>query len=85
MAGLSGDQQLATLSCVLLKKYFLDWKSTANLSEQVLNQLKSAVEATLDIESQPMSLLKPKGDVLSKIYAKLEKKSDFLMYLAALS
>ena len=32
-----------------------------------------------------MALLKPKGDVLSKIYAKLEMKDAFFQYLTTLS
>ena len=60
-------------------------RATANLSEQDLTALKTAIEGTLDFESQPMSLLKPKGDVLSKIYAKLEKKDVFVQYLLSLS
>lgn len=75
---------MATLCCVLLKKYFLDLRAQASLSPSDLEQLKGAIEGSLDFENQPMLLLKRKGDVLSKIYAKLEKKDVFVQYLVTL-
>ena len=72
------------MSCVLLKKYFLDLRAQAELSATDLEQLKSAIEGSLDFEGQPMVLLKRKGDVLSKIYSKLEKKDVFVQYLVTL-
>ena len=49
-----------------------------------MESLKTAVESSLDFENQPMILLKRKGDVLTKIYAKLEKKDVFVQYLVTL-
>lgn len=49
-----------------------------------LEQLKTAIEGSLDFEGQPMVLLKRKGDVLSKIYSKLNKKDMFVQYLVTL-
>ena len=70
--------EVATLCCVLLKKYFLDIRAQAELSAEDLEQLKAAIEGSLDFEGQPMVLLKRKGDVLSKIYSKLNKKDVFV-------
>jgi hypothetical protein len=39
--------------------------------------MKTTVMATLDF-SQPMKLLKRKGDIISKIYSKQEKNEDLL-------
>ena len=84
IAGLATSTEVATLCCVLLKKYFLDIRAQAELSAADLEQLKSAIESSLDFDGQPMVLLKRKGDVLSKIYSKLEKKDVFVQYLVTL-
>ena len=84
IAGLTTSTEVATLCCVLLKKYFLDLRAQASLSNEDLEQLKGAIEGSLDFENQPMVLLKRKGDVLSKIYSKLEKKDVFVQYLVTL-
>jgi len=84
IAGLATSTEVATLCCVLLKKYFLDIRAKATLSGEDLEQLKGAIEGSLDFENQPMVLLKRKGDVLSKIYSKLEKKDVFVQYLVTL-
>ena len=84
IAGLTTSTEVATLCCVLLKKYFLDVRSQANLSAADLEGLKAAIEGSLDFDNQPMVLLKRKGDVLSKIYSKLEKKDVFVQYLVTL-
>ena len=84
ITGLTASTDVATLCCVLLKKYFLDLRAKAELSAADLEQLKTAIEGTLDFEGQPMLLLKRKGDVLSKIYAKLDKKDVFVQYLVTL-
>ena len=60
------------MSCILLKKYYLDIKATATLNEADLEAFKQAVNASLDFSNQTISLLKRKGDVLSKIYSKLD-------------
>ena len=84
IASLSQSTEVATLCCVLLKKYFLDERSKANLTAEDLEGLKTAIEGSLDFENNPMLLLKRKGDVLSKIYTKLEKKDVFVQYLVQL-
>ena len=60
------------MSCILLKKYFLDFKSTAELNDTDLEAFKQAVSASIDFSTQSISLLKRKGDVLSKVFAKLK-------------
>jgi len=84
IAGLTASIEVATLCCVLLKKYFLDFRAQASLSDTDLEQLKAAIEGSLDFENQPLVLLKRKGDVLSKIYSKLNKKDVFVQYLVTL-
>ena len=75
---MTASTEVAILCCVLLKKYFLDVRATASLSNEDLESLKTAIEGSLDFEQQPLLLLKRKGDVLSKIYSKLEKKDVFV-------
>lgn len=76
--GLAKDspQEVATLSCVLLKKYFLDARpgqdfQVTELSADDIQQLLQSVVQTLDFDTQPLLLLKRKGEVLAKLYSKL--------------
>ena len=73
------------MSCVLLKKYYLDIKATAELNNGDLETFKQAVLASIDFNAQPIALLKRKGDVLSKIYSKLNQNGEFLTQLEAYS
>jgi hypothetical protein len=68
-----------------MKKYFLDNRATTILGDSDLENLRNAVLSSMDFEKQPLSLLKRKGDVLSKIYAKLNKSEMLLAYLVQLS
>jgi len=82
---LVGKFEVASLCCVLMKKYFLDNRATTILGDSDLENLRNAVLSSMDFEKQPLSLLKRKGDVLSKIYAKLNKSEMLLAYLVQLS
>ena len=73
------------MSCILLKKYYLDIKATAELNNADLEAFKQAVNASIDFNTQPIALLKRKGDVLSKIYSKLSQNGEFLTQLEAYS
>jgi hypothetical protein len=83
--GLGGKFEVASMCCVLLKKYFLDSRATTELADQDLENLRNALLESIDLEKQPLSLLKRKGDVLSKIYAKLKKTEMLLAYLVQLA
>jgi len=83
--GLGSKFEVASLCCVLMKKYFLDNRATTVLSDTDLENLRNAVLSSMDFEKQPLPLLKRKGDVLSKIYAKLNKSEMLLAYLVQLS
>ena len=85
IAGQGASEEVATLCCVLLKKYFLDIRATQTLTPEQLETLKQSIEGSLDFENQKMNLLKRKGDVLSKIYSKLEQKDVFVQYLVTLA
>ena len=69
------------MSCILLKKYYLDFKATAELNAGDLETFKQAVNASIDFNTQSIGLLKRKGDVLSKIYSKLNQNGEFLTQL----
>ena len=51
ISGLATSVEVATLCCVLLKKYFLDLRATATLSPSDLESLKTAIEGSLDFEN----------------------------------
>ena len=48
------DEAVAQLCCVLLKKYYLDVRSTAELSAEQLESIKTAVQGSLDFDGQNM-------------------------------
>ena len=83
--GLGGKFEVASMCCVLLKKYFLDSRAQTELAEQDLENLRNALLESIDLNKQPLSLLKRKADVLSKIYAKLKKTEMLLAYLVQLA
>ena len=89
IAGLAKDspQEVATLCCVLLKKYFLDARPNSEvqiteLSDADATQLLQSVTDTFDFEAQPLMLLKRKGEVLAKLYSRLGQQTQFIQFLA---
>ena len=79
------------MCCVLLKKYFLDVRPASKLtnpdvvatelSAGDLEQLRSSVVESLAFDSQSLSLLKRKCEVLGKIYSKLDRQTDLIQFL----
>jgi hypothetical protein len=53
----------------MYKKLFLDDSRSENLSESDLEIMKTTIMNTMDF-NQSLTLLKRKGDIISKIYAK---------------
>lgn len=89
IAGLAKDSpvEVAMLCCVLLKKYFLDSRpnngiAVTELSESDLTSVLQSVSATFDFDTQPLMLLKRKGEVLAKLYSKLGQQNQFIQFLA---
>ena len=81
MTNMKSDQtEVAQISCVLFKKYFLE--NSEGVSPDDLKQMQEAVMASLDFQTQPLLLLKRKGDVLAKIYA-LRGENEALLKLVA--
>jgi hypothetical protein len=71
--------EVAQISCMMYKKLFLDDATTSStLSNDDLEMMKQQIMGTLDFTNQQVSLLKRKGDVLSKIFAKQNKSEDLL-------
>ena len=62
----SEKADVAQISCVLFKKYFLD--NTEGVNPSDYSSMQEAVMQSLDFKSQSMTLLKRKGDLISKIY-----------------
>ena len=63
------DQNVAQLGALMYKKLFLDDARVDQLSTQDLELMKQNVMSTMDF-TQNITLLKRKGDIISKIFAK---------------
>lgn len=75
------------MSCVLLKKYFLDSRATPDfqpteLSASDIQSLLESVIHSCEFDSQPLLLLKRKCEVLAKLYSKLGQQDLFIQMLA---
>ena len=76
----SAKPEVAQLACLMYKKLFLDDSRAQNLSTTDLEMMKTSIMQTIDL-NQPLTLLKRKGDILSKVYAKLNQNEDLLKLL----
>jgi len=47
--GLGGKFEVASMCCVLLKKYFLDSRAQTELAEQDLENLRNALLESIDL------------------------------------
>ena len=65
----------------MYKKLFLDDSRANDLSTSDLEMMKTSIMQTIDLGNQPLTLLKRKGDILSKVYAKLNQNEDLLKLL----
>lgn len=74
------EQTIAQLAALMYKKLFLDDSRSEEISADDLEMMKQTVMNTMDF-NQPMTLLKRKGDIISKIYAKQNKSEDLLKLL----
>jgi hypothetical protein len=64
----------------MYKKLFLDDARSENLSQADLQMMKESIMNTMSF-SHNISLLKRKGDILSKIFAKLQQSEELLKLL----
>ena len=48
--GLGGKFEVASMCCVLLKKYFLDSRASTELGDQDLENLRNALLASIDLD-----------------------------------
>jgi hypothetical protein len=78
------DQGIAQLAALMYKKLFLDDARSENLSAGELEMMKGSIMSTIDF-SQNMTLLKRKGDIISKIFTKLKQSEEFLKLLVSWS
>jgi len=67
----SEDSAIAQLAAVMYKKLFLDDARSENLSAADLEIMKQSIMATVNF-TQSITLLKRKGDIISKIFSKLK-------------
>jgi hypothetical protein len=76
ITNMSSDKtEVAQISCILFKKYFLD--NTEGVNPGDYEQMLQAVMQSLDFK-QPMLLLKRKGDLISKLFM-LQNKNEQLL------
>ena len=81
LEGMKKDNlEVASLACVLFKKYYLDDRRAESISVDDLETMKSTIMGTIDF-AQPLTLLKRKGDIISKIFSKQNKNEDLLNLL----
>jgi hypothetical protein len=66
---------------MMYKKMFLDQDNAKSLNFDDLESMKTQIMGTLDFTNQSLSLLKRKGDVISKIFATQNKNEDLLKLL----
>ncbi len=64
----------------MYKKLFLDDARSESLSQADLTIMKDSIMNTISF-AQNISLLKRKGDILSKIFAKLKQSEELLKLL----
>ncbi len=74
------DQSISQLAALMYKKMFLDDARSENLSSADLQVMKDSIMSTISF-SQHITLLKRKGDILSKIFAKLKQSEELLKLL----
>lgn len=67
---------VAQISCVLFKKYFLD--NQEGVSGDDLEQMRQKVIESIDFKSQSLTLLKTKADLISKVYSVQGKNEELL-------
>lgn len=77
----SAKPEVAQLSCLMYKKLFLDDSRAQSLSASDLGMMKASIMQTMDLSNQSLTLLKRKGDILSKVYSKLNQNEDLLKLL----
>jgi hypothetical protein len=79
----NADQGVAQLAALMYKKLFLDDSRVEQLSVEDLDLMKQAVMSTIsgDFSSQNMTLLKRKGDIISKIYVRQNRSEELLKML----
>ena len=71
MANITNEKiEIAQISCILFKKYFLD--NREGITNDDFEQMKQSVLGSIDFNTQPMLLLKTKGEVISKIFSLLD-------------
>lgn len=71
--------EVAQMSCILFKKYFLD--NAEGVSPEDLDQMLQVVMDSLDFQTQPLILLRRKGDIISKIFSLQNKNEELLKLL----
>jgi hypothetical protein len=80
IANMSSDKaDVAQISCVLFKKYFLD--NTEGVNPSDYESMQEAVMKSIDFKTQNMILLKRKRDLISKIYSLQNQNESFLKIL----
>jgi hypothetical protein len=86
VASINDKPEVATMCCVLLKKYFLDKRAQSQMATPDLMMLLQAMQNSIqqNTADQPLSLLKRKGDVMTRVYMLLNKCTELVSMLASM-
>jgi hypothetical protein len=86
VANLNDKPEVATMCCVLMKKYFLDKRAQNQMGPAELMMLMQSVQNSIQTNTadQPLSLLKRKGEVLTRVYMMLNKSTELMCMVASL-
>lgn len=69
------------MASLIYKKQFLDDERVNSFSVEELEAMKVAVMNTMNFSTDSLQVLKRKGDIISKVYAKQNKNEDLLKLL----
>jgi importin-5 len=80
---------IRTLACILLKKLYLDDRTEeekcVQLNPDELATLRNKIENQIDMEKEPMTLIRRKAEIICKLYKKQGDYSELIAKLQMLA
>ena len=78
----AANPELKPITCLLLKKYYLDGRAEEEPLEQLtlddISALKQRMKSTLNFDTEPMSLLRRKAEIICKLHKKEESYGELV-------
>lgn len=85
----AGNPELKPITCLLLKKYYLDGRAEEESLEQLtlddISALKQRIKGTLNFEAEPMNLLRRKAEIICKLHKKEESYGELVQQMGQLA